>query len=220
MATNSTLDRAPLRDRIHGVLRTRILRGEIAPGDPVRDTEVAASLGASRTPVREAMVRLAAEGLLQNRVGRGFRVPPLVRSELDEVQPLLARLEPLALELSAPCSRAQARRLDSLLRKLDDREASPEVRHERDADWHRGLIAGCGNPRLLRIVEELRGVLRRYEIAYLRGTAGMQQSLEEHAAIQAAFVNDERERAVALLREHWQRGEAELRQLISEETER
>jgi len=219
MAPPAPLLRSPLRARIHAVVREQIVRGELAPGAPVRDAELAAALGASRTPVREALVQLASEGLLISHAGRGFEVPPLSRREVEEAQPLISALEPLALQGAPPPTRAQERELERLARRMAGRVADAARWNELDTAWHRCLIARCPNARLLRYIEELRDVLRRYELAYLSGLDDMQLSATEHRAIAAAFAAGERERAVSLLRAHWQRGEDELLSVIPEETD-
>lgn len=211
--------RAPLRDRICEIVRERIVRGELAPSAAVRDTELAETLGASRTPVREALIRLTAEGLLENLVGRGFRVRALRRQDVEEVYPLLWTLEPLALADAPPFTGKQAAELERITRRMDDQRAGAARRHDLDARWHRCLISGCGNARLLRTIEELRDTIRRYELAYLRGVEGMELSIAEHGAIVAAFGQGDRSRATKLLRKHWQRGKVELLTFLPEETE-
>jgi DNA-binding GntR family transcriptional regulator len=169
--------------------------------------------------VREALIRLGSEGLVESRVGRGFRVRPLVREEIEEVFPLLWTLEPLALSLSPPFEAAQAAELERIAVELADPEAPARRRHELDAAWHRRLIGRCPNARLLRYVEELRGALVRYETAYLQTILGMEQSVRDHRAIAAAFAGGDREGASELLREHWHRGRGELLAMIPKETE-
>jgi DNA-binding GntR family transcriptional regulator len=210
------LERAPLRERIHGVVRERIVRGGIPPGAAVRDWELAAELGASRTPVREALIRLVSDGLLESRAGRGFRVPPLVRRDVEEAHPLMQTLEPLALASSAPCTDEQARELERLGARIAE-QADAVARNELDSEWHRRLISGCPNTRLLRYVDELRTVLRRYELAYLRGVEGMELSVVEHRAIAGAFADGDLAGAATLLAEHWRRAREELLATLPEE---
>ena len=94
------LSRTPLRDHVYLELLQRVQKGTLPPGSRIRDTEIARELGVSRTPVREALIRLAREGALQAEVGRGFRVRSLETAELLEVGAILAGLEPLALDLT------------------------------------------------------------------------------------------------------------------------
>lgn len=215
----SPIARAPLRDPIYALVRERIVTGELAPGAAVRDTELAEVLGASRTPVREALVRLTAEGLLENRVGRGFRVRPLRRRDVEEVYPLLWTLEPMALLDSPSLTGKQVAELARITERMEDRRADATRRHELDAKWHRCLISGCRNARLLRIIEKLRDTSRRYELAYLRGVEGMDLSIAQHTDIAATFTRGDREHATNLLRDHWQRGKVELSALLPEEPE-
>src|ERR1700738_2173034 len=91
----------PLRARIHARLRTAILSGELAPGTPVIEAELAGRLGASRTPVREALRRLEAEGLLEPRGLRGSVVRALRSDEVECVFEIREALESLAARRAA-----------------------------------------------------------------------------------------------------------------------
>jgi len=217
METKPTLERLPLRQQIYEILRERILCGELSPGDAVRDVQIAASLGASRTPVREALVRLTSEGLLHNWVGRGFRVPPLLRSEVEEAHPLMTSLEPLALGLAPPASAARLKRLETLTHRMQRAAGNPIALNDLDAQWHRCLIEGCPNARLHKYIEELRDVLRRYELAHLSQGEDMQRSLGEHRAIAQAEADRDRKSSTRLLQEHWLRGRDELLARITDE---
>lgn len=97
-----SLTTATLTDQVYGVLRDRILAGQIAPGEFVREQEVSDAVGVSRTPVREALGRLASEGFLERIAHRGFRVPEESIADLLELYPILAALEVLAGSESFP----------------------------------------------------------------------------------------------------------------------
>lgn len=218
MSSPAPLSRVPLRDSIVDIVREQIVSGQLSAGAPVRDSNLAEALGASRTPVREALIRLTSEGLLENRVGRGFRVRALRRQDVEEVSPLLWTLEPLALETASACGKRRADQLERITRKMEGRRVDATSRHALDAEWHRCLISGCPNARLLRYIEELRGTLRRYEVAYLEGVEGMEASVQEHRAIAEAYVGDDRATAAQLLQEHWRRGFGELLSIVKEKT--
>jgi DNA-binding GntR family transcriptional regulator len=214
MARLLPLERAPLRSRIYSVVREQVIAGQLGAGAPVRDVELAKALGASRTPVREALIQLAAEGLLESHVGRGFRVPALLRSEVEEAQPLIATLEPLALANSLPCTKTQQRELERLAVRMEGTGADAAALHALDTRWHRSLLSRCPNARLLRYVEELRDVLRRYELAYLHGVEGLPLSVTEHRGIAEAFAEGERGLAVERLGRHWERSKNELLAIV------
>jgi DNA-binding GntR family transcriptional regulator len=95
------LEIASVVDQVYGVIRERILAGDLPRGARVHQEDVAADLGVSRTPVREALRRLAAEGLIEMRTNRGARVTDLAPDDMD--QPYEARLlvEPGAARLAA-----------------------------------------------------------------------------------------------------------------------
>ena len=215
------VERAPLREQVHRIVRERVVCGDLAPGAPVRDWELAAELELSRTPVREALIRLASEGLLESPAGRGFRVPPLSRAEIEEVHRLMEVFEPLALGMIPAGAFAEDRltELEELTERLERAPHTPVEWNTLDTAWHRALVAPCTNRRLLGYVEDLRDVLRRYELAYLRGIEGMSLSVGEHRDIARALAEGERERAGQLLGEHWRRGWDELLSIIPEGVE-
>jgi DNA-binding GntR family transcriptional regulator len=94
------IPRVPLRDEVYRQILDRIHRGELPPGTRVRDADLTAQLGVSRTPIREALLRLVRDGVLDTAMGRGFRVRPIDAAELREVGDILGALEALALRLS------------------------------------------------------------------------------------------------------------------------
>ncbi len=103
------ISRAPLRDEVCRQILDRIHRGDLPPGSRVRDSDLASQLGVSRTPIREALLHLARDGVLETAMGRGFRVRPIDAAELREVGDILGALESLALRLSPPASAGPAR---------------------------------------------------------------------------------------------------------------
>jgi len=89
----------PMRGQIVTRIRDKILCGDYAPGSALLQDSIAAEFGVSKIPVREALVRLRAEGLIDIEAHRGFRVRPLLASEVDEVFRLRLALEPGAVAL-------------------------------------------------------------------------------------------------------------------------
>lgn len=94
--------REPLRIQVREDLLTRILDGSYQPGDPIRELEVAARLGVSQSPVREALRELAAAGLAEYTPNRGTRVRAIRAADLEQYYPVRAALEGLAGSLAAP----------------------------------------------------------------------------------------------------------------------
>src|SRR4051794_35081703 len=96
------LDRDLLRDRGYAALREAIVDGTLAPGERLRDPELCAWLGLSRTPVREALGRLEQDGLVETAPQRFTRVAPLDRRAARDAFPVVATLHALAAELAVP----------------------------------------------------------------------------------------------------------------------
>lgn len=204
------IHRTPLRDQIYADILTRVLAGELAPGARVRDALMAEALGVSRTPVREALIRLARDGVLDADAGRGFRVRRLDRDELREVGAILAELEPLALRLSPELTPDQLDGLAEMARRLEQTRGDVGRAVELDESFHRALLDGCPNRRLLELIATLRQVPRRYLHAYLREAGRLSLSTLHHTRLLAALRAGDREEAAALLARRWRRGVEEM----------
>jgi DNA-binding GntR family transcriptional regulator len=115
----------PLRDRVYETLREHLRAGRIAGGQPLQEAVLAAQLGVSRTPVREALARLESEGLVVAD-GRSFTVPSLSDRDIEDIYELRFLLEPEALRLTAG-RRPERKRLQLLRRALEEMAAAHEA---------------------------------------------------------------------------------------------
>jgi DNA-binding GntR family transcriptional regulator len=192
-------------DRVYGAIREWIASGELERGSRVHQEDIAAELGVSRTPVREALRRLAAEGLVEMRTNRGARVADLSRETM--LMPYEARLviEPGAARLAAqrrlPASIAEMR---AALRA--QRRAIGDIRRSFEANrrFHVALVAASGNEFLLRFVENL-WVARIGEAIYesqAETAEEMRRDAEEHERILTAIELGEAAQAEDLTRRH------------------
>lgn len=205
-----TITRVPLREQVHHAIVGRILREELAPGSRISDSALAGELGVSRTPVREALLRLEGEGFLEVDVGRGFFVKPLSAREVREAYPILWTLEVLALRTSPPPSRERVADLARLNAELAEAADDPERRIELDIEWHRTLLAECGNDRLMEMIAEIKAVIRRYEYAYMQNSEHVPVSTSTHERIARAVEAGDVEEAVPLLESNWRFSMEEL----------
>jgi DNA-binding GntR family transcriptional regulator len=204
------LTRTPLRDDASRVILQLIHAGELPPGSRVRDTTLATRLGISRTPVREALLRLARDGTLEAIPGKGFRVRSLDPAEIRDVGTILSTLEPLALRLSPDLSRERLEQLALLDRRMETTRGDPAASIDLHDEWHRVLLEGCPNRRLLQMISTLRQTPRRYLHAYMRQTGGVSLSTGQHARMLEALTRQDRDTAVRHLEQHWRRGTEEL----------
>jgi DNA-binding GntR family transcriptional regulator len=202
--------RIPLRDEVYRQILDRVQRGDLLPGVRVRDTTLAAQLGVSRTPVREALLRLAREGVLESSMGRGFRVRPLDPAELREIGAILGSLESLALRLAPDPSPARLERLREIDRRLEHTRGDATACLDLEDEWHSVLLEECPNSRLLELIASLRQVPRRYLAAYMREAGRLSLSTLPHVKILQALKDSGRNSAAAVFEQQWRRGVAEL----------
>jgi DNA-binding GntR family transcriptional regulator len=180
------LDRPNLSDSLVVALRHRVVDGRLPAGERVNEVHLAASLGVSRTPLREALGRLVAEGALSAVPRIGFFVSPLTLEEFQQVYPIRAILDPEALRVAGipPAPRlSQLRALNRDIRAATD----PDKVIELDDAWHLELLAGCPNRVLLDLIEQFMRRTRRYELALMRERPNVLVSAGNHDKILAAL---------------------------------
>lgn len=199
------ISRKPLRADVHQELLALILQGSLTPGQRVQDTELAHRFGVSRTPVREALLRLEREGFVSSQLHQGFTVKPLSEMEIREVYPLVALLECSALNQIPGPAPKKIEQLDRLSRAVRQASSNPLRCIELDQAWHRALVAEAGNQHLFRMLDDLKRTLFRYEYAFMQVSGWIAESLKEHRAIAASLEHGKRRQAVHLLQAHWDR---------------
>jgi DNA-binding GntR family transcriptional regulator len=209
------IQRSPLRDEVYRQILDRVQRGDVPPGTRLRDTILSADLGVSRTPIREALLRLTRDGVLDADMGRGFRVPPLELQEIGDAGQILGTLESLAIEVSADPTPEQLDRLAELDRKLEHTRGDAIACADLEDEWHRVLLERCPNRQLLEIIATVRQISRRYLLAYLRASSRIALSTLPHQKIVEALRHRDRASAARLLNQHWRRGVEELQAWLS-----
>lgn len=192
-------------DRIASELRERIFRGELAGGLPLRQEQIAEEFGVSRIPVREALSRLEAEGLVVRSHNRGCTVATLSFADLLESVEIRKALECAALRLAVPklTARDAARAEEILARYV--RATRPDEWTELNLEFHLALYRPSGMPRILRMIEEIVRGTNRFLRVYISSVAGREVPMEEHRAILDAAKAGDTRRAVRLLEAHIER---------------
>ena len=199
-------------ERIAAHLRAAILSGDIAPGERIRQEEVAERLGTSRLPVREALRILEAEGLTELEANKGARVPRLDAAELDVLYKMRERLEPLALAESIPhLSSAEVRALAAIHERI---AADADLRDVMvlDREFHLGSYAGCQSEQLSGTATRLWNSTQAYRRAFM--SLGGQHRLwivdHEHRLILDAIERRDPDDAERYLAGHIRRTRIEL----------
>ena len=202
MTTDQSLTSTP--EQIAAALRAQILKGELKSGQPLRQDELAARFGVSKIPVREALVQLKAEGLVNLHPNRGAVVSELSAAEADEIYVMRMALEAAALRRAIPqLTVAQLQQAAAVLDELD-READPARWGELNWAFHAVLYAPAAMPRLLGTIHTLHVNVARYLILYLAHMDYQHVSQREHRAILEACRFGKTEQALALLETHLQ----------------
>jgi DNA-binding GntR family transcriptional regulator len=193
---------APLRTAVYRRVVDLVATGELEPGQAVTEAELSRALGVSRTPVREALLRLEAEGVLDSTPARGFSLRPLSPAEAAELYPILAVLERLAVSTSTPGA------LDvNALRAIDAdllATGDPVERWRLDTDFHDAIVAACPNASLRTMIHALRVRVARYELAYMRDGDRETHSAPLHEQILAALDDADLARAADLIGRNWE----------------
>ncbi|MCP4154208.1 MAG: GntR family transcriptional regulator [bacterium] len=198
------IERVALRDLIHRNLLERILHGKLSPGSRIKDTELSKELDVSRTPVREALLRLVKEGFLENLVGKGFVVRPLTGCEVREIYPVISALEILALKNTGTPTKKALKQLETFVTKMGKTGTDFIRTIELDVEWHRVLLSSCSNNRLLDMISDLKSIAFRYEYAFMQNLDLVEQSIAEHRKIIMTFIEEGVGAAIPLLEKHWE----------------
>ncbi len=194
-----------LREQAREAVRTRILLGQIEPGQVESVINVAAALGVSITPVREAIMDLANLGMVEVIRNRGFRVPVLSDHDLDEIFRLRTMVEvPAMAEVAQVVDKASLPRFRQLAEQITDaaRDGDLSAFLELDRQFHLGLLELLGNHRLVALVGQLRDQARMQGLQRLADRGELTHSGEEHIAIVDAIESGDAELTAELVRKH------------------
>jgi DNA-binding GntR family transcriptional regulator len=201
------LTQVSLREQATEAIRAGVVSGELAAGEILSAATIAARLGVSVTPVREAMLDLATAGLVEPVRNRGYRVVEVGDRDLDEIIELRVLLEGPAMALVV--ERATDAELEALTESVDGIEeaaAASDVSRflAEDRQFHLGLLELAGNRRLVDVVSRLRDQTRLVGLQALAREHALTGSALEHRPILAALQGGDAERAERLMREHLQ----------------
>ena len=186
-------------------IRRAITSGELRPGDPIRQDALAAQLGVSRVPLREALKILEGEGLVSYQVHRGYGVVSLSMADLREVYRIREILEDEAVRRAADTlTGADVDRLDEIQTDVERASEAGDVAGMAAANrlLHFTLFEYSGMPRLVRHIRLLWEATDAYRSLYYSEGGNRQRVNDEHRAMLAALRDGDADRAVASLNEH------------------
>ena len=189
------------------LLRQRIFNRELEPGSWIDEVKLAQEYGISRTPLREALKVLAAEGLVTLKVRRGAYVTEVSETDLAEVYHLLALLESDAAAVVAQrATEAELKDLQKLQKELEGAVKDRQRFFELNERFHLRLLELAGNRWRNQMVADLRKVMKLHRHNSLLKSGRIQDSLAEHAAVMQALASRDAEAARQRMQEHFRNG--------------
>ncbi len=196
----SFTDRVSLREQVADTLRGLLISGQLRPGTLYSAPRLAAEFGVSATPVREALLDLVGEGLVEPVRNKGFRVTEVDDAALDSLAELRALIEiPIMTAVAKACTGEIAERVESLRSLAEETVAAAKAKDLTrfvtvDIDFHLGFLACHGNPYAVDVVRDLRGRSRLYGLEAMAEQGTLAQSGAEHVQmVDAALARDGRE---------------------------
>ncbi|NYT43887.1 GntR family transcriptional regulator [Alcaligenaceae bacterium] len=197
-----------LPEMVYRTLRDAILNGTLAPGQMLRQEEVAVRLGVSRSPLREALPRLEAEGIVTLHPRRGYAVATIDPKEIGEAFDLRILLETelgrRSISMRTDHDVAQAYRIISEMTDLiNNAEQSDRSKwFELNGVFHHTLLAPADCPHHMRVLQASRGTIEIYVRAEVRLTGDLEHAQHEHFLLAQAFENGDADRFLSLIKSH------------------
>jgi DNA-binding GntR family transcriptional regulator len=199
------VDRSLLRDQAYRMLRDAIIDGELAPGETIRDAELAERAGLSRTPVREALARLTEEGLIESKPHAYTRVTPLVVDDVRDAYVVVRAMHELAVRTAVP---VLTERHLTAMREANARFAEAlghgdlNAALAADDDLHDVPVAAAGNRAVAATIERYLPLIRRLERLRFGSLPG-RRSIALHDRLIGACAAGDTAAAVSVTAEIW-----------------
>lgn len=210
-----------LVDRVYHEIQNRILYNVWGTGHQALEQEIAEELKVSRTPVREALIRLQRDGLVKVVPRHGMRVLPISLADIQEIHQILTSLEALAVELAA-ARQLSAKEIDLLERstqKMNEAHERSDIKAwaQADEDFHCNLVELSGNRILIDVVDSFWSRAQRARLTMLSLRKSTAESTQEHAQLVEAIRNGDSAHAREILENHRRRGITNLIKLMEDQ---
>ncbi|WP_203308322.1 GntR family transcriptional regulator [Sphingomonas beigongshangi] len=193
-----------LSDQVFEIVLERIVSGDIPTGSPIRQDALAAELGVSKIPLREALARLEQEGLLVSQANRGYTVRPMSAEQADEIYALRLAIEPAAAACAAAEATARDRAEAEAAYHALDAAAAENLTEVavRNRDFHTALVRPGGRVLTTQLVERLAVLAERYVIAHLQPAGREDRAHVEHRQMIDAWLARDGKTVEALVTQH------------------
>ncbi|KXZ13213.1 GntR family transcriptional regulator [Bacillus nakamurai] len=210
------LKRTIMRDEVYHTLRNWIITGKLMPETKLKDKELSETLGISRTPIREALLRLEDDGLVITKANRWTLVAPIELKEAENFYSIVWTLEKLALQKSLPhMTPAVIQELkqlnENLLQTMKDGDKMAIL--EADNAFHHHIILLADNPELHKLLVSLKVKIQRMEIRYFSEDDALTRSYNEHADIISAIEKQDAAAALEAIEANWKNSLKRLQEM-------
>ncbi|GAA4085058.1 GntR family transcriptional regulator [Nonomuraea soli] len=198
-------ERQSLREQVANALRAALITGEMRPGVVYSAPVLAGQFGVSATPVREAMLDLAKEGLVEAVRNKGFRVTELSERDLDELTEIRELIEvPTVSRLAASADLDRLERLRPIAEEIVSAAEGGDLLGYVDADlrFHVELLSLGGNGHLVEVVRDLRSRARLYGLSELASRGTLVDSAREHLELLDRLISRDSDGSGQLMAQH------------------
>ncbi|MDY3005887.1 GntR family transcriptional regulator [Anaerococcus sp. AGMB00486] len=204
--TNTKIKRKFIKDEAYDIISEQIIRGELMPKTRLRINDLSKDLGISRTPVREALLKLEDEGLVMTKANRWTMVAPINIKETLDIYPIISSLECLSLRLGF-------KRIDEkIIKKLEDVNEKIKLKSKEkdqleilklDEKFHKIIIDSSLNDEIYPIIEGLKRKVKRVEIYFFESHKDQFTTYEEHKKLIEYLKDKDFEKSINALRKNW-----------------
>lgn len=210
----------PLRDVVFHTLREAILKGELKPGERLMELQLAAKLGVSRTPIREAIRMLEQEGLAVTIPRKGAEVAKMTEKDMKDVLQVREALDELAANIACEqISQEQLEELKHTMREFEEYTKTGDLKKIAEADvlFHDIIYQATGNPKLVNMVNNLREQMYRYRVEYLKDEKNYPILVKEHSEIVEGLSKKDKAKVTAAMHEHVVNQVTAVKEMIREQ---
>ena len=195
----------PLRDVVFNTLREAILRGDLVAGERLMELQLAAKLGVSRTPIREAIRMLEQEGLAITIPRKGAIVAGMTEKDMQDVLEIREALEELSVQVACDkITEEEIAKLEKNMKNFEYSLNSGDLKKmaQADVEFHDVIYQATDNPKLINMLNNLREQMYRYRVEYLKNPKNHEQLLMEHEAIYKGIVEKDKDAVTEMIRKH------------------
>ena len=210
----------PLRDVVFQTLREAILKGDLRPGERLMELQLAAKLGVSRTPIREAIRMLEQEGLAVTIPRKGAEVARMTEKNMEDVLQIREALDDLAVQVA--CDKMTEDQLKNLTLAAKNFENAIQTGNlskivAYDVEFHDIIYESTDNPKLVTLLNNLREQIYRYRVEYLKEKENYPMLIKEHKTILEALREKDKERVADAMRNHIRNQAEAVKNIIREQ---